>query len=78
MTKKTTASRLMNQLAKYRKQKGLSQTQLAKLIGVAQSTIAMIETGKITPSLRTALKLARVLGTTVEELFPLEDDAEDK
>jgi len=78
MTKKTTASHLMNRLAKYRKQKGLSQTQLAKLIGVAQSTIAMIETGKIMPSLRTALRLSRILGVPVEELFPVEDKEGDR
>ena len=68
----------MNRVASFRKQKQLSQRQLAKLIDVHPSYIALIELGLRKPSLDTALKLARVLGTTVEELFPLEDDAEDK
>jgi len=68
----------MNRVASFRKQKQLSQRQLAKLIDVHPSYIALIELGLRKPSLDTALKLARVLGTTVEELFSLEDDAEDK
>ncbi|MFG2191847.1 helix-turn-helix transcriptional regulator [Streptomyces sp. NPDC048639] len=53
---------------------GLSQAALAELIGVSRQTVNAIETGKWDPSLPVALKLARTLSTTVEELF---DDTED-
>ena len=71
-------SRLLNKLQCYRKKLGLSQQQLAEQIGVKRSTIAMIETGKIMPSLRTALRLSRTLGIPVEELFPVEDKEGDR
>jgi len=71
-------SRLFNKIQCYRKKLGLSQQQLAEQIGVKRSTIAMIETGKIMPSLRTALRLSRILGAPVEELFPVEDKEGDR
>ncbi len=47
---------------------GLSQVELAKLVGVNQSMIAHIEAGLKIPSLAVSLELAKVLNTTVDEL----------
>lgn len=47
---------------------GLTQEELARKSGVTQQFIQMIERGKRSPSLRTALKLAECLGCSVEEL----------
>ena len=55
----------------------LTQEQLADLIGVTRKTINTIETGRYVPSTILALRLARVFGITVEELFQL-DEAEKK
>ncbi|MEU6083733.1 helix-turn-helix transcriptional regulator [Streptomyces sp. NPDC047108] len=55
---------------------GLSQAALADLIGVSRQTVNAIETGKWDPSLPVALKLARTLGASVEELFDDTEDAE--
>lgn len=48
---------------------GLTQAQLAELIGVSRKTINTVENGVFVPSTTLALKLARALKTSVEELF---------
>lgn len=50
----------------------MSQAALSELVGVSRQTIVAIERGNYNPSVELALRLARVLGTTVEELFTLE------
>jgi putative transcriptional regulator len=50
----------------------LTQKALADRVGVTRQTILSIEKGKYTPSVALALRLAMVLGITVEELFTLE------
>ena len=69
---------IMNKVASCRKKKRLSQRQLANLVGVHPSYIALIELGLRKPSLDIALKLSRILGVPVEELFPVEEDAGDR
>lgn len=51
-----------------REDKGLTQADLAKLVGVAQSTIAQYEIGIKIPTIVIGVSLARRLGTTCEEL----------
>jgi putative transcriptional regulator len=51
----------------------LTQDDLAKKISVSRQTINTMESGKYVPSTALALKMARVLGVTVEELFQLEE-----
>lgn len=52
----------------------MSQQTLADLIGVTRMTIYSIEKGKYIPSTVLALKIARVFGKTVEEIFSLSED----
>ncbi len=52
-----------------RKQKGLTQEQLADKIRVSSTYIGFIEQGQRNPSLNTLDKIARVLGVKVQELF---------
>jgi len=52
---------------------GLKQDWISKQVGIATNTLSRIVNGKVTPDVKTALKIARVLGTTVEELWG--DDA---
>ena len=52
---------------------GMTQTDLADRVGVPRQTIHSIETGKYNPSIELALRLARELGTAVEDLFELDD-----
>lgn len=52
----------------------ITQQQLAEEIGVSRQTINAIESERYTPSTLLALKLSRVFGKTVNEMFLLEDD----
>jgi putative transcriptional regulator len=61
-------------LKRFRFERGdLSQQELAEMVGVSRQTIVAIERGNYSPSVKLALVLARKLGTTVEELFELEE-----
>lgn len=60
---------LKNHLKEIRGEKGLSQAELAKLVGVSRNTISSIETGQFTPSAKLALVLAIALDKSFEELF---------
>ncbi|MBQ6426238.1 MAG: helix-turn-helix transcriptional regulator [Clostridia bacterium] len=60
---------LHNHLALVRKEKGLSQTELAKLVGVSRNTISSIETGQFNPTAKLALIICIALDKKFEELF---------
>ena len=60
---------LKNRLKVARAEKGLSQTQLAELVGVSRNTISSIETGQFNPTAKLALIL---LDKRFEELFYFE------
>ena len=54
--------------------KDLTQEELANLIGVSRQTINSIENNRYVPSTVLALKLSKVFGISVNELFELEDE----
>ena len=58
----------ISKLAEIRKDKGISQAQLAKLSGVHRVTIARFETGRISPTLATLERLASALGVSISKL----------
>lgn len=60
---------LHNRLAAARKEKGLSQAELAKQVGVSRNTISSIETGQFNPTAKLALILCIALDQTFEDLF---------
>ena len=60
---------LRNHLVEARKEKGLSQAELAKLVGVSRNTINSIETGQFNPTAKLALILCIALDKKFEELF---------
>lgn len=59
-----------------RRARGFSQGDLARLAGVSVPTISLIERGKSLPRVRTIQAIARVLGTSTDELLPSLPDAE--
>ena len=63
-----------NTLKKYRKQRGLTQEELAKALGVSRQTIISIERGKYIPSLPLALKMARYFACSTDDMFHIEED----
>lgn len=67
---------LRNRLKEHRARLGVNQSELGKLAGVSRQTISLIERGDYSPSVTLALKLAGIFGTSVEEIFRYEEDAE--
>jgi len=62
-----------NRIKEFRAKYNFTQEDLAKKVGVRRETIVFLEKGKYNPSLNLAYKVAKVLKTTVDELFTLED-----
>ena len=60
---------MQNTIRELRKEKGLSQDELARACSVSRQTVNAIENNKYDPTLTPAFHLAGVLGTTVDELF---------
>ncbi len=65
--------RLVNSLKIQRAERGITQEELAEMVGVTRKTINTIERARFIPSTVIALRLARILRVPVEELFHLED-----
>ena len=65
---------LLNQLKEYRSRLGINQTELGKLAGVSRQTISLIERGDYSPSVALALKLAKICGVQVEDIFQYEEE----
>ncbi len=59
----------MNKIKKFRIKNNLSQSDIANIMGIKQNTLSQWETEDRTPNIKQAIKLARILETTVEELY---------
>jgi putative molybdopterin biosynthesis protein len=66
-------SEIETNLGKLRRKRGFSAIQLAATVGVSRQTIYAMEAGTYVPNTAVALRLARTLDTTVEDLFALAD-----
>ena len=58
-----------NKMKRARQAKSISQTELAKLIGVSRQTINMIENGDYNPTIALCIKICRALDKTLDDLF---------
>jgi putative transcriptional regulator len=66
---------IINHVRKLRFDNGqITQQQLADRVGVTRQTIIAIESGKYSPSLPLAFKLARTFGIPIEKVFQYEGD----
>jgi len=63
---------MTNRIRELRKEIGLNQGQLGKLVHVSRVAISNIECGMYNPNLVLAFKLADILQTPLEELFKME------
>jgi len=64
---------MKNNIRGLRKKLGLRQEDMANALNVTRQTINAIENEKYNPTLELAMKLAKLLNSTVEELFILDD-----
>ncbi len=67
---------MKNRLEELRSQKGIRQEELAAALEVSRQTISSLENGRYNPSILLAFKLARYFGTTIEDIFIFEEDAQ--
>ena len=67
---------LRNQIRRFRFERGeMTQQDLANRAGVTRQTIIALESGKYTPSLLLAFRLARALGAEIEQVFQYEAES---
>jgi putative transcriptional regulator len=71
MPKQKSPKSLKNNLRQYRLKKGISQKELALVVGVTRQTIIALEKQKYSPSLHLALRLAKFFDAQVEDLFKI-------
>ncbi len=71
---KSDEDQVSNRVEDFRTQAGLSRQELAEQVDVHYQTIGYIERGEYSPSLVLALRIASVLGASVEEIFWLEEE----
>lgn len=64
---------MKNKTRELRKERGLTQAELAEVLGVSRQTVNAIENGDYNPSTSLAIKLSSFFGTTVNEMFELEE-----
>ena len=67
---------LYNRLKEYRAKLGVNQQEMGALVQTSGQTISQIERGDYSPSVTLALKIAKVCGASVEDIFQYEDDKE--
>ena len=65
---------LKNRLKEFRARIDVNQAQMGQLVGVSRQTISQIERGDYSPSVALALKLAKICGVQVEDIFQYEED----
>lgn len=65
---------LVTKIKEHRARLNMSQSELAELTGVRRETIIRLEKGQYNPSLKLAMDIAKLFGTTVEEIFTFTDD----
>ena len=58
-----------SKIQEMRKEKGVTQSELADALGVTRQTIISLENGRYNASLMLAHKIAEYFGTTIEEVF---------
>ena len=67
---------LYNHLKEYRAKLGVNQQQMGALVGTSRQTISQIERGDYSPSVTLALKIAKVCGVHVADIFEYVADGE--
>ncbi|HEL0027296.1 helix-turn-helix transcriptional regulator [Streptococcus equi] len=65
---------MKNRLEEIRKQKGITQEELANALEVSRQTIGSLENGRYNPSITLAFKIARFFDLTIEQIFSDEED----
>lgn len=73
LSKKKIVRIMKTKIKELRKEKKMSQEELANAVGTTRQTITSIEVGKYTASLVLAYKIAHFFGLSIEEVFDFSD-----
>ena len=65
---------MKNIIEQKRKERGMTQQQLAAALGVSRQTIISLENGKYNPSILLAHAIARLFSAQIEDIFLFEED----
>lgn len=65
---------MKNRLEELRRQRGVTQEELAEEMAVSRQTIGSLENGRYNPSIQLACKLARYFALTIEDIFIYEEE----
>jgi len=65
---------MRNRIAALRRERGLSQAELAEAVSVTRQTIISLEGGRYNASLLLAHKIAKYFGLTIEDIFLFEEE----
>ncbi|MDD4200527.1 MAG: helix-turn-helix transcriptional regulator [Eubacteriales bacterium] len=60
---------MKNRIEECRKERGITQQEFARMLGVSRQTIISLEKGKYNPSILLAHAIAEVFNSTIEEIF---------
>lgn len=69
---------MKNRLEEIRKQRGMTQEELASALKVSRQTIGALENGRYNPSIMLAFKIARFFGMSIEDIFIYEEEYSDE
>lgn len=69
---------LTTRIHELRREKKISQAELAAAVGIRRETLSLLENGRYNPSLLLAMRIAHYFEKTVEEVFIFEEDDEDE
>ncbi|MDD6711480.1 helix-turn-helix transcriptional regulator [Sharpea azabuensis] len=64
---------MKNRIEEIRKEKGIRQDELGKMLGVSRQTISSLENGRYNPSIMLAHKIAVLFGMSIEDVFIFEE-----
>jgi len=68
---------MKNRLKEIRAIRGISQEELADILGVSRQTIGSLENGRYNPSILLAFKIAHYFGMPIEDIFIYEEEDDD-
>ena len=69
---------MKNRLEQLRKQRGISQEELADALQVSRQTVGSLENGRYNPSILLAFKIARYFGMAIEDIFLYEGEGKEE
>lgn len=65
---------MKNKLGEIRKERGITQEDLAKILEVSRQTVGSLENGRYNPSIILAFKIARHFEMAIEDIFIYEEE----